>query len=38
MQGWRNTMEDSHIAKVLDETPGKNSERWLIESGLKRSN
>jgi hypothetical protein len=23
MQGWRNTMEDSHISKVLDDTPGK---------------
>ena len=23
MQGWRNTMEDSHITQVLDETPGK---------------
>ena len=23
MQGWRNTMEDSHVAKMLDDTPGK---------------
>ena len=22
MQGWRNTMEDSHIAKIMEETPG----------------
>jgi hypothetical protein len=38
MQGWRNTMEDSHIAKVLDETPGKRSEYQLKECILKHSN
>jgi len=30
MQGWRNTMEDSHITKILDETPGKQSIDSLV--------
>lgn len=38
MQGWRNTMEDAHIAKVLDETPGNNSDSELPIGSLALSN
>lgn len=38
MQGWRNTMEDSHIAKILDETPGNLAVSGLSVAALSSSN